>query len=404
MKRTEYIDTLVLGAGMGGLSIACLEVRENANIGLLDAHYNVGGCAGFFSSNGHIYDAGATTLSGLEHDRPLAKFLKLLEIDLDYKKVDPGIVVHMPDLKISRYAEHDVWLKELKRKFPTVDAENFWQTMKTTHDKSWQLLADLKDFPPKSFGDYLSLLNLRNLRYFDLLKSVLTPVRSLLSESEKDNLQYMQLLNEMLMISTQNVAADTPVLYGSLGLCYPEETYYATGGMKGLCDALKNYYLQKGGQLFLKTKVEKIEPVKDGFIVHCRNKKFRCKKVFANLTQWNLKEVLPPDKSGFLDSRLKRPSDTWGAMTKYFSVKLATPPSGLYHQIHTFEKRDYLPSKSMFYSLSHPDDRSRHNIPGWQTITVSAHASIPKIPDGSDPQAYQSIKCDFSSLVHKQPF
>jgi phytoene dehydrogenase-like protein len=88
-------DFIVIGAGYAGLSAAALLAKQKLKVLLLEAHAVSGGCASFFRRDGFLFDAGATTLSGMNPGQPLGRLFRELGIEVKAKKLDPGMIIKM---------------------------------------------------------------------------------------------------------------------------------------------------------------------------------------------------------------------------------------------------------------------------------------------------------------------
>jgi len=68
----QHIDIAVVGAGIGGAMISAL--NRDKNLILFEKASNLGGCASTFRKNGSHFNAGATTLMGLNKGEVLKNF------------------------------------------------------------------------------------------------------------------------------------------------------------------------------------------------------------------------------------------------------------------------------------------------------------------------------------------
>jgi phytoene dehydrogenase-like protein len=59
-------DVAIIGAGMAGMATAARLQASGPSTIVLEAHGQVGGCAGFFRRRGFAFDVGATTLVDFE--------------------------------------------------------------------------------------------------------------------------------------------------------------------------------------------------------------------------------------------------------------------------------------------------------------------------------------------------
>ena len=83
-------DFIIIGAGYGGLTAASLLAKSNKKVLILESHYSIGGCAGFYKREGLLYDVGATTLSGFDYGGPLTEMalLGMIAIRLKNQKLE----------------------------------------------------------------------------------------------------------------------------------------------------------------------------------------------------------------------------------------------------------------------------------------------------------------------------
>ena len=60
---------IVIGGGIAGLTGAALLAKEGYPVTLVEAHNQLGGCAGTFKRGPYTFDVGATQVAGLEKHR-----------------------------------------------------------------------------------------------------------------------------------------------------------------------------------------------------------------------------------------------------------------------------------------------------------------------------------------------
>lgn len=375
-------DFIVIGAGAAGLSFTALMEKKGYKVALLEAHMLPGGCASYFERNGNVYDAGATTLSGLKPGRSIDLLMKELSLDLTIMKVDPGLVALSNGKKVSRYSDHSRWLRELEAHFPDIDHGEFWGLVKEVDDRGWEITSTLKNIPFRAPGDILKLNFKKALLSMKLLPYFFKGTSSYLPSISDPG--YRAILDEILFITAQNNLEQTPMLMGAMGLNYPADTAYVMGGMKAFVESLAH----KCSHLFYKHQVLSIEPLssgKEGFRVHTNQGDFKAKKVVSTLPVWNHEKLFAKGTmtNEFFADKDDMVKECWSAFSIYLTIPTDRERESLYYQIHC----DPIPNcgtRSFFVSLSHPDDHSRSSKPGRQTVTISTHAkpdewfSLPK--------------------------
>ena len=397
----EY-DYIVIGAGSAGLSFAALMEKKGHSVALLEAHSVPGGCSSYFERDGFIFDAGATTLSGLKEGRPLNDLIKQLDLKLDLVCIDPGIVSMLPNKTINRFKHFDQWISELDSKFPGIDHKKLWSKFLEIEIQGWSLSTTFKNIPLRSLKKISSFINFKSLRAIKALPALFKSIDQELKINKITNTEYLSMIDEMLFITAQNNRLDTPLLMGAMGLGYPEDTSYAMGGMKSFAHAIAS----KCSNIFYRNKVQAIVPTTSGFDVVTNKGVYKSKNVVSTLPIWNHRELFTDDKiKKFYDNyKLPAVEDCWSAFMVYLTIPKDSSRSSLYYQIHT----DLIPNcetHSFFVSLSHPEDPIR-SINGRQVVTISTHTRS-KVWFGLEAADYKNKKresADFILNVLKEKF
>ncbi|MBC7713210.1 MAG: FAD-dependent oxidoreductase [Rhizobacter sp.] len=363
-------DYIVIGAGSAGLSFAALMENKGHSVCLLEAHTIPGGCSSYFERDGYTFDAGATTLSGLKTGRPLRRLIDELNLDLDLVHVDPGIVSVINHKKIHRFSDPQKWNEELSKHFPDVDHKKLWSYFREIEKRGWILTSTFKNIPVRSFKSLFSFLS---FKLPTALKTTPELFRSVDSELKKYNIHYqdyLDIIDEMLFITAQNGREETPLLMGAMGLCYPEDTSYAMGGMKAFSESIA----KKCSTIFYRHEVQKIIPHENSFTVKTRQGEFEACNVVSTIPFWNHAELFEDQKAkNFFSTKNKPdPSECWSAFMVYLTIPLSPERKDLYFQIHCPQIPN-CETKSYFVSLSHPDDKSRSKN-GRQVVTISTHS------------------------------
>ena len=123
--KIEHFDYIILGAGSSGLALGALLARKKVSFKTFEAHYYLGGSSSYFIRNNYSFDVGATTLSGINNNGPLARFLKLTDIELPLKKIDPGLISVIDEKSIQRFSNLDQYANELHHHFPKISQDQF---------------------------------------------------------------------------------------------------------------------------------------------------------------------------------------------------------------------------------------------------------------------------------------
>ena len=365
MKAHSKLNTIVVGAGGGGIASALLASLRGESVTLVEAHSYLGGCASYFRRGKFVFDAGATTVSGVGTGEPLGELFGLLGKTPDLVLSDPGIVFHLSSGKVIRY-HHDFerWMQELEKHFPQLSHRAFWALVKKINQKSWKLLRDVSTFPMQSLNDFLPVF--KHPEHVSLVPHLLVSTELMLKRHGLDTPDYLELVNGILIISAQGTSAEIPFLVGAMALSYPGETYAPRGGMKGLMDFFEAELVKRD------IAIRKNSPVisfRKNEITLSTKEVLHADRLVMNLPIWNLASLAEGKlKEQFSEESEKRP-EAWGAFTLYFGVKGAHQE--LYHQVHL----NHPLVKNYFVSFSIPGDLNRAPE-GHQAVSISTHVYV----------------------------
>src|SRR5579859_2348254 len=99
----------VIGGGISGMAVATrLQARGLATV-VLEAHGQIGGCAGFYRRKGFAFDVGATTLVDFEPEGVGGEWLSSIGFNGMEGDAIPGYMAWLPDRQVALYRDHDLW-------------------------------------------------------------------------------------------------------------------------------------------------------------------------------------------------------------------------------------------------------------------------------------------------------
>jgi phytoene dehydrogenase-like protein len=348
------MKTTIIGAGGGGIASALLGTLRGEQVTLLESHSKIGGCASYFGRGSFVFDAGATTLSGLAPHQPLGKLFQMLGRTPDVRPVDPGIVFHFSNGQIlSYYQSVEQFHHELEKVFPGLNHRPFWDKVREVSDKAWHLLNDIET--PSDI--------LKHPSYITLGQHLLISTEMMLKKYGLDTPLYREFIDGILLISAQEKSPHIPFLVGAMALSYPAETFAPLGGMKGLMMFFEKLLADSGVVLQKRSPVVAVRDhelkLKNGLIE-------KTDRMIFNLPLWNLANLLPDLKNK--EDAKKRP-ESWGAFTIYLGTKSFERDP--YHQINFHHPL----VDNYFVSFSLIDDPNRAPE-GWQSVSISTHVKV----------------------------
>ena len=362
-------DVAIVGGGVGGVLSGSLLAHVGLDVILLEALDYLGGCSGTFEHKGGVFNAGATTLVGLDDRLPVGRIARVLGIKLPVRPVDPAIRVHLPHTTVPLLQNRDAFLEALEHSFPHIDHERLWSSVFRTADALWPALWTLPVFPPKNLGESLHSLGWAMRILSTTGPSVLRRASNHIHSVTRDPL-YQTFLDHLLLITTQATSRDVAFLPAALGLSYATlDNHVALGGMSAALDALAKPI----PRILRRTRVRRILPKIDRYILQTARGEIEARQVVLNRDIWSLGELVDAEPvRRKAQEAIHRVPRRWGAVTLYFMVQL--PPDrqpDLHHQIH-HEKNPWTGSNSLFLSLSDPSDE-RLSPGGLRSVTVSTH-------------------------------
>jgi C-3',4' desaturase CrtD len=373
---TTTPHTLIIGAGIGGLTAGALLLKAGHRVTVLEAHVYPGGSAGTFYHKKYRFDAGATLAGGFSPGGPHARVAEALGLSWPVHPVDPAWVVHLPNGRtVTQWADGQKWQAERQAAFP--GTEPFWQKLEMLADIAWDVSSRPFPWPPESLHDIYTLARTVRPNTLRALPYLLRTVGSLAPD---DNPMFRVFLDAQLLISAQTTSQQANALYGSAALDLPRRgVNHVQGGIGALADTLVNWIRQNGGEVLFRQQVTQIE-MKNGRAAAVYTKKglhLEADNILANLTPWALRDLLGKDAPPQLAREVRQREATWGAFTLYLGVDAAKlPQTGAdHHQVIVDAKRPLGEGNSVFISMSDPADSSRAPA-GHRALTVSTHTEI----------------------------
>lgn len=379
------IDVLVIGSGLGSLTAACLLAADGLKVKVLEQNYLIGGCTSSYWRKGFVFEAGATTVVGLDEAMPLRYLLDRTGILLpDLVPLALPMQVHLPDGEvISKFQNLQDWITEAQRAFPETSLQaqaEFWKFCYKISAFVWQTSTAQRHFPPSRWADWwptLSNIRWEQLRYgaysFCTMDWLLK--RYGLDKSPR----FVRYINEQLLITAQNHAPEVNVLFGATALCYTNYTnYYVRGGLINLVTPLVRYIEQHGGVVSVREKVVGIQKQNSGYQVISNKQTYQTRFVVAGIPANNIAEIYPNNPRQKALKKSLFPSEKLNsAFQMGIGFRGKHHFEAIHHQIHLPEPLPYLDSKSIFVSLSHSTDSTRSDEPNGVVASVSTHIANP---------------------------
>ena len=401
MKALSKRRVVVIGAGIGGLAAAASLVKASLQVTVLEAAVYPGGCAGTFYHQGYRFDAGATLAGGFYPGGPMDLLAEAAGIhDWRARPVPLAMVVNLPeDCAVPLLAGEERWAA--RRAAFGERSLDFFRWQEHTANALWELALRLPAWPPQTPAELASLAatGLRwlgqDLRRISpaLLQDALQPV----SRHLKNAPERLRLFTDaQLLISAQATSATANALYGASALDLPRRgVVHLQGGMGGIAERLVEAIRAQGGEVLLRHEVTSIKRQENqpARIQTKRGAEVEAELVIANLTEWNLRDLLAEDLPRRLKNLGELPTDGWGAFVLYLGIdgRDLGEHVPLHHQVIVGEPLGE--GNSVFLSLSPAWDAQRAPA-GMRALTLSTHTDLRPwwSLHARDPQAYAARK------------
>ena len=250
-------EVVVVGGGIGGLTVAALLAQRGVNVCLFEREPRVGGCVASFEKFGYSFEQGDGLYASWQpneiHDRVFSE----LPVDPpEVRLLEPSYVVRLPDQSEIRLAGNTEQFEEdLRRSFPECadTAVAFYRKLEQVGDALRRALQRAPDFlsASKSRRAY-SLLSEGKIAA-EILRS---SQQSALDHLEGASFRFRRFIDLQLQALAQASSAEVAYLYAALTLSAPREGMFAIrGGASALANSLAESIKQSGAKIRLDTPV-----------------------------------------------------------------------------------------------------------------------------------------------------
>ncbi|PWK15786.1 phytoene desaturase family protein [Tumebacillus permanentifrigoris] len=372
---SQRYDVIVIGAGLGGLTTAALLARNGAKVLLLEQHYVVGGCASTFRRGPYLFDVSVHLMGGMEEGGSGHKILQELDVldRLPLVEVSPMYRVQIGNDSYDIPANLDEFAAALVGWFPD-EAVAIKETMSEIRDfgnaildsekLTPNLLHRLPEFHRKPVDQYLAG-RFRNPRIRFLITSLFPYIGA--TPDELETLFFMGVLAS-----------------------YHGGAFYTEGSSQKLADALSYAITRDGGEVKLRTRVDKIL-IEDGRVTGVRTKKgeeYRATTVVTNADMKTTFSTLVASENlpAGLAGEIQRMRSSHSAILLYAGIRNDGWESQLPHEMIVYPQENFHKDNNGFNPL-HPE------LGGWFIVTRPTSTDPRLAPEGKSIVAFQ-IGCD----------
>jgi C-3',4' desaturase CrtD len=286
-------EVVVVGGGIGGLTVAALLAQRGIDVCLLERESAVGGCAASFDKFGYSFEQGYGLYPlwqpGEIHDRIFSE----LPVDSpEVRLLEPSYVVRMPDqTDVVLTTNTDQFEDNLRKSFPECadEAVDFYRASRAVGEQLLRGLRRVPDFPAVGRWKQFSSLLPNALQAVRVVKSRGDTALQHLSGA---SLRFRRFIDVQLETLAGSSAADCAYLYACLALNVPREgSFSIQGGSSALANALSTSITKSGGRVRLNTTVLRLAFDKGGVAIGVdllSGETIRASRaVISNMTVWD---------------------------------------------------------------------------------------------------------------------
>lgn len=379
-------EVVVVGGGIGGLTVAALLAQRGIDVCVLEREPNVGGCAANSEKFGYSFEQGYGLFAGWEPDGIHHRVFSELPVDPpEVRRLDPGYAVRLPDhSEIAMVGDKEQFDQSLHRVFPECgeQAVGFYHKLESLG----RALRDALKREP-------ALLSVsKSRRAYNLLPEgriaaeiLRSGKQSTLEHLDAVSNRFRNFVDAQLQTLAQAPCKEVPYLHAALALNTSRENMFAIrGGAAGLAEKLTESIRRSGGRIRLDTPVLRLSydsigaavgvDLLSGEIVTAS------KAVVSNLTIW--------DTYGKLVGLKRTPAEVrkqlnklrgWGAYFLYLGLdETAEEPLALDHLLVLTDWQDeehYDPETNQLMFAAAPSWDARAPA-GKRAVTVHAFTEV----------------------------
>jgi C-3',4' desaturase CrtD len=377
-------EVLVVGGGIGGLTVAALLAQRGMDVCLLERASSVGGCAGSFDKFGYSFEQGDGLYTLWQpnevHDRV---FSELPVEPPEVRRLEPGYVVRLPDQsEISLSGDVEKFEANLCSVFPECadQAVAFYRKLTPLSATLRRSQRGKSDFVPASNAQQADRV-LTN----DATQIFTANQQTTLDQLQGLPLRFRRFVDVQLQMLAQGNSAEVAYLYAALALSAARDGMFAIrGGASALANRLADSIKRSGGKIRLDTPVLRLsyDPTGDAIGVDLLSGETvtASKAIVSNLTLW--------DTYGKLVGLNRTPTEirkqlknirSWGAYLLYLGMDEDAAASLTSDHLLTLtdwqDSQDYTPegNQLLFYMAPSWDPRAPN---GKRAVTVHAFTDV----------------------------
>lgn len=376
--------TIVIGAGIGGLTAGALLAKEGQHVTVLEAMGELSGCAGKYRRHPYLFAAGATLGMALEPGGIHERVFRHLDITPSAELLEDVMDLHHPQFTVAFSKDRARFMEQLTTQFPHHKKKilSFFEEVYSLAKIIRRLMTPLPAMPPETIKDFILLAKHLRPEHVRLLPILLQPLSYLVKKHGLQGVSaFEHVIDGILIDSMQTTSKEASALFSCIALdIYHQGAYYVPGGLYQFGEWLAEAIKRDGGNVKKLRRVVRMEKLDAGWrVTDHRGHTYEADSIVYNGDPRKLKELLDSDEWKHLSPKVRQMKDqpTWGT----YSLYIAIDATKIRKPLRPFQQISHGPQGEMeegwhfFVSASKPDDRLRAPE-GFQTITISTHTDL----------------------------
>ena len=257
-------DVVVIGSGIGGLTVADLLARRGKKVLILEQSGRLGGCCASYDLDGHKFDVGAIFIL---YKELYERFFEMMGLRLgdyiDMRLLDPVYDMHFRDGSSVLLPMDPIESADAISRIAPTDRDG-WLAFCTDMKRIWDASKVLveKPFPPlERIGTPSHLA--RTAASASLLRALPALMRVLFTNQDSVNRRYLKDPKALTIVSFENLFAGIPAdrisgIFAVMSYLSHEGYWYPRGGMGAVPEALARIAVDAGAEIRMNTLVSRI--------------------------------------------------------------------------------------------------------------------------------------------------
>jgi C-3',4' desaturase CrtD len=377
----DQFDTVVIGGGIAGMSTAARLQSRGLSTAVLERHDHVGGCAGYYRTDGFTFDVGATTLIDFHTAGVGGQFFDAIGFDPPPMSLQRAFSVWLPDRTVTLYRDRELWKRERRSKLGSSDRHlEFYQFIDSLADALWRLIRQDVKLPIQSLSDLYQnwrsaqLRDLRLVRYF---RWTMADALRRYDVYQDDPLR--ETIALLVEDAVHSPLDEAPLLNAVLGMTMRRTGIArAKGGMFGFWNAFCDHYTDLGGVLRTGETVTAVRGTDGAFTIETSERSYNAERVVSALPISLTNQIAEPVLGDTLEPYVEARQEYEGGA---IVVTLGVPETEVddhevtHHKVMVERGGAMESCKTIFISVSEPGDQISAP-PGHRAVMLSTHCAL----------------------------